>query len=57
LPDKIDGHRRNTVICRYQHWKGTSYMLINAHCVIKWSVDNLMEKVTEINNVGGQLRY
>jgi len=44
LPNKIDGHRRNTVIRQYQDWKGTSYMPINTHCAIKWSADNPMEK-------------
>jgi hypothetical protein len=31
LPLEINGHRRNTIICQFQKWKGASYVPTNVH--------------------------
>jgi hypothetical protein len=37
LPSHIIGHRRNTLICDYREWRGSTYVPRNMHSAIQWS--------------------
>ena len=40
LPEHIDGHHRNTLLCQFQAWKGADYVPQQVHAAIKWSKSN-----------------
>lgn len=37
LPSHIIGHQRNTLICDYREWRGSTYVPRNMHSAIQWS--------------------
>ncbi|KAH7906415.1 hypothetical protein BJ138DRAFT_1016243 [Hygrophoropsis aurantiaca] len=51
LPSYVDGHRRNTLVERYQQWKGKNYVPPRVPSQIVWSsadpvvIDNALEKI------------
>ncbi|TDL15282.1 hypothetical protein BD410DRAFT_732933, partial [Rickenella mellea] len=43
LPGHIEGNKRNTLIKKFQEWKGKNYVPENVHPAIQWSSDSPFE--------------
>lgn len=50
LPDHIKGHRRNTLIRKYQIWKGLDTAPKNIHPAIAWSAQAPMKLLLPVDD-------